>query len=53
MYEAPIDILIYGQVLYTYYSYLFLIGTTILLISMIGAIILALSTTEKTMFETK
>lgn len=45
-YITPIDILICGQVLYTYYSYLFLISTTILLISMIGAIILALSTTE-------
>lgn len=50
-YITPIDILICGQVLYTYYSYLFLISTTILLISMIGAIILALSTTEKTTTE--
>lgn len=50
-YTQPIDILICGQILYTYYSYLFLISTTILLISMIGAIILALSTTEKTMVE--
>jgi NADH:ubiquinone oxidoreductase subunit 6 (subunit J) len=46
-YISPIDISIIGQVLYTYYSYLFLLATMILLIAMIGAIILALSTSEK------
>lgn len=48
LFSSKLDILICGQVFYTYYSYLFLIGTFILLISMVGAIILALSTTEKT-----
>jgi NADH:ubiquinone oxidoreductase subunit 6 (subunit J) len=47
LYKYPTDILIYGQILYTYYCYLFLLVTFVLLIAMIGAIILALSTTEK------
>ena len=46
-YSSPIDVSIIGQVLYTYYGYLFLLATMILLIAMIGAIILALSTSEK------
>jgi hypothetical protein len=46
-YNSPIDISIIGQVLYTYYSYLFLLATIILLVAMIGAIILALSTSEE------
>jgi hypothetical protein len=51
LYQTPTDILICGQVLYTYYSYLFLLVTIILFIAMIGAIILALSTTEKNVLE--
>lgn len=46
-YVSPIDISIIGSVLYTYYSYLFLLATLILFIAMIGAIILALSTSER------
>lgn len=42
------DTLIFGTLLYTYYSYIFLISALILLTSMLGSIILALSTTEKT-----
>lgn len=46
------DTLLFGTLFYTYYSYLFLVAALILLTSMLGSIILALSTTEKTM-ETK
>lgn len=42
------DILIFGTLLYTYYSYLFLIAALLLLTAMLGSIVLALSTTEKT-----
>jgi len=44
-----IDILLFGTLLYTYYCYLFLVAALILLTAMLGSIILALSTTEKTM----
>jgi len=47
-----VDTLLFGTLLYEYYSYLFLLAALILLTSMLGSIILALSTTEKTM-ETK
>lgn len=43
------DTLLFGTLLYDYYSYLFLFSGLILLTSMLGAIILALSTTEKTL----
>ena len=42
------DILLFGTLLYDYYSYLFLVAALILLTSMLGSIILALSTTEQT-----
>ena len=42
------DTLLFGTLLYDYYSYLFIIAALILLTSMLGSIILALSTTEKT-----
>lgn len=42
------DILLFGTTLYTYYCYLFLVAALILLTAMLGSIILALSTTEKT-----
>jgi NADH:ubiquinone oxidoreductase subunit 6 (subunit J) len=42
------DTLLFGTLLYDYYSYLFLVSALILLTSMLGSIILALSTTEKT-----
>jgi NADH:ubiquinone oxidoreductase subunit 6 (subunit J) len=42
------DTLLFGTLLYDYYSYLFLLAALILLTSMLGSIILALSTTEKT-----
>ena len=42
------DILLFGNLFYTYYSYLFLISGLVLLTSMVGSIVLALSTTEKT-----
>lgn len=44
-----VDTLLFGTLLYDYYSYLFLLAALILLTSMLGSIILALSTTEKTM----
>ena len=44
-----LDTLLFGTLLYTYYCYLFLVATLILLTAMLGSIILALSTTEKTM----
>lgn len=47
------DTLIFGTLLYTYYSYIFLISALILLTSMLGSIILALSTTEKTKLSTE
>ena len=43
-----IDALLFGTLLYTYYSYLFLVAALILLTAMLGSIVLALSTTEKT-----
>lgn len=43
-----VDTLLFGTLLYEYYSYLFLVAALILLTSMLGSIILALSTTEKT-----
>jgi hypothetical protein len=45
MYQKT-DILIFSQLLYTYYSYLFLISGVILLTAMLGSIVLALSTVE-------
>lgn len=42
------DTLLFGTLLYDYYSYLFLLIALILLTSMLGSIILALSTTEET-----
>ena len=41
------DTLLFGTLLYEYYSYLFILAALILLTSMLGSIILALSTTEK------
>jgi len=43
-----VDTLLFGTLLYEYYSYLFLLAALVLLTSMLGSIILALSTTEKT-----
>lgn len=43
-----VDTLLFGTLLYEYYSYLFMVAALILLTSMLGSIILALSTTEKT-----
>jgi NADH:ubiquinone oxidoreductase subunit 6 (subunit J) len=42
-----IDVLLFGTLLYTYYSYLFLVAAFILLTAMLGSIVLALTTTEK------
>ena len=42
------DTLLFGTLLYTYYSYLFMVAALILLTSMLGSIILALSTTDPT-----
>ena len=42
------DTLLFGTLLYDYYSYLFIVSALILLASMLGSIILALSTTEET-----
>lgn len=42
------DILLFGNLFYTYYSYLFIVSGLILLTSMVGSIVLALSTNEKT-----
>jgi NADH-ubiquinone oxidoreductase chain 6 len=39
--KTPVEAL--GQVLYTYYSYFFIVASLILLISMIGAIMLTLN----------
>lgn len=41
------DILLFGQFLYTYYALFFLFATIILLVSMIGAIVLALLATNQ------
>jgi NADH:ubiquinone oxidoreductase subunit 6 (subunit J) len=41
------DILLFGNLFYTYYAYLFLVAGMILLAAMIGSIVLALSTSEK------
>ena len=41
------DILLFGNLFYTYYAYLFLVSGLILLTAMIGSIVLALSTSEK------
>jgi NADH-quinone oxidoreductase subunit J len=41
------DILLFGNLFYTYYVYLFLVSGLILLTAMIGSIVLALSTSEK------
>ena len=43
-----LDTLLFGTLLYTYYCYIFLVAALILLTAMLGSIILALSTTEKT-----
>jgi len=40
------DILIFSDLLYTYYSYLFMLISLLLLTAMIGAIVLATSTTD-------
>lgn len=41
------DIFIFSNLLYTYYSFLFILSSFILFVAMIGAIILALSTIEE------
>lgn len=41
------DILLFGNLFYTYYAYIFLVSGMILLTAMIGSIVLALSTSEK------
>lgn len=41
------DVLLFGTLLYTYYSYLFIVAALILLTAMLGAIVLALSTSER------
>lgn len=46
------DALLFGTLLYDYYSYLFILAALVLLTSMLGSIILALSTTEKTKMST-
>ena len=43
-----VDTLLFGTLLYEYYSYVFMLAALILLTSMLGSIILALSTTEQT-----
>lgn len=43
-----IDALVFGTLLYNYYCYLFLVAALVLLTAMLGSIVLALSTTEKT-----
>ena len=45
------DILLFGNLFYTYYAYLFLVAGMILLAAMIGSIVLALSTSEKVTIE--
>lgn len=41
------DIWLFSDTFYTYYSYLFILSGILLLTAMLGAIILALSTTEQ------
>jgi NADH:ubiquinone oxidoreductase subunit 6 (subunit J) len=43
------DILLFSHLFYTYYNYLFLLSGFLLFIAMIGAIVLALGITEKTL----
>ena len=43
-----VDSLLFGTLLYEYYAFLFILASLLLLSSMLGSIILALSTTEKT-----
>jgi NADH:ubiquinone oxidoreductase subunit 6 (subunit J) len=43
----------FSDTFYTYYIYLFILASIILLTSMLGAIILALSTTEESLLEKK
>lgn len=40
------DILLFSNLFYTYYSYIFLLAGLVLLVAMVGSIVLALSTTE-------
>lgn len=40
------DILVFGDLLYTYYSFLFMLIALLLLTAMLGAIVLASSTTR-------
>ena len=42
-----VDALVFGTLLYNYYCYLFIVAALVLLTAMLGAIVLALSTTEK------
>jgi NADH-quinone oxidoreductase subunit J len=42
-----VDVLLFGTLLYTYYSYLFILAAFILLTAMLGAIVLALSASEQ------
>jgi NADH-quinone oxidoreductase subunit J len=44
--DQKFDILIFSELFYTYYSYLFLLSGMILLSAMLGSIVLALSTVE-------
>jgi NADH:ubiquinone oxidoreductase subunit 6 (subunit J) len=44
--DQQFDILIFSELFYTYYSYLFLLSGMILLSAMLGSIVLALSTVE-------
>jgi NADH:ubiquinone oxidoreductase subunit 6 (subunit J) len=44
------DILVFSNLLYTYYDFLFLLSGLLLFVSMLGSIILALSTTETNIF---
>lgn len=41
------DILLFGNLFYTYYCYIFIVSGLILLTSMVGSIVLALSTNER------
>jgi len=46
LFDQKFDILIFSELFYTYYSYLFLLSGMILLSAMLGSIVLALSTVE-------
>jgi NADH:ubiquinone oxidoreductase subunit 6 (subunit J) len=46
IFNQRFDILIFSELFYTYYSYLFLLSGMILLSAMLGSIVLALSTVE-------